>query len=362
MKTTTFLRHSVIASAMLALLGTAGAYAADDTKPANRTIGYAIWDFEWALYQTQGAKTECPEGLNKLGPREQFKTLYPEGGPKKSIIDTQLAYESEVWHPTDKIPALPFHEAVGKTAIGLNLDGKVGPNDFTSPEGVTGVDNQLYRALGCIENYRNNSSVLGFDKTFFRKNQISRMLIQITDVDSLINDDDVTVTTYRGQDALINDATGDKYMGGGTQQLDTRWGKEFISHAKGKIVNGHLITEPLDFYLPLETARDEAATWWIRGARFSLNLTPDRAEGLVAGYVDIDRFYFGRNRSWSTHHLSYGQESSISLHRELMRLADGYPDPATGKNTAISSAMKLSMVQVHILPDTTPKAQSVAKN
>jgi hypothetical protein len=357
----TNLKRVAVAGTVFAFLATgSAALAADGTAPRNREIGYVINDFEWALHQTEGAKTECPNGLNKLGPREQFKALYPENGAAKTIVDTQLAYESEVWWPSNKIEAFPFYEAQGKVAIGLDLDGKTDANDFTSPDGKAGIDNQLYRALGCIDNYRSGASVLTFDKTFFKKNQISRMLIHVTDVDSLANDDDVTVTTYRGQDPLMFDATGEGYVPGGTQRLDTRWGKEFINQAKGKIVDGELITEPLNFYLPLEIARQEAAIWWIREARFALRLTPERAEGLVAGYADVDRFYYSRNRVWSTHHLSYGQESSLSLHRALKRLADGLPDPATGENTGISSAMKLWLVQVHILPDNIPRTSNLA--
>lgn len=359
---TTFAKNVVVASGALVLLNCPGTAMGAGSVPANRSIGYVIDDFEWALYESEGAKSECPNGLNKMGPREQFKALFPEGGAKKSVIETQLAYESEVWWPQGKIEPFPFYEASGKVVPGLNLDGREGPNDFTSPDGKRGIDNQLYRALGCIENYRQKSSVLNFDKTFFKKNQISRMLIQLTDVDSLVNDDDVTVTTYRGQDPLMTDASGAGYLPGGTQRLDIKWGKEFINSAKGKIVDGILITEPLDFYLPLEIARDEGANWWIRGARFSLNLTPERAEGLVAGYADLDRFYYSRNRVWSTHHLSYGQESSISLFKSLKRLADGYPDPVTGENTAISSAMNLKLVQVYILPEQTPRTKNLAVN
>jgi hypothetical protein len=352
-----------VAGAVVTLLTYgAAAVANDGTAPPNRTIGYVINDFEWAVHQTPGAKSECPNGLNKMGPREQFKAMFPDDGTKKSIIETQLAYEAAVWWPQNKIQDLPFYEAQGKVAIGLDLDGKTDENDFTSPDGLGGVDNQLYRALGCIDNYRSGASVLTFDKTFFKKNQISRMLIQITDVDSLINDDDVTVTTYRGQDPLMFDATGEGYVPGGTQRLDIRWGREFINQAKAKIVDGQLTTEPLDFYIPLEIARDEGANWWIRGGRFSLSLTAERAQGLVAGYADIDRFYYSRNRVWSTHHLSYGQESSISVYRSIKRLADGYPDPATGENTAISSAMKLWLVQVHILPEQTPRTSNLAGN
>ena len=36
----------------------------------------------------------------------------------------------------------------GKISYGLNLDGRIGPNDFTSPEGEKGVDNNMFRAIG----------------------------------------------------------------------------------------------------------------------------------------------------------------------------------------------------------------------
>ena len=52
--------------------------------------------------------------------------------------------------------------------------------------------------------------------------------------------------------------------------------------------------------------------------------------------------------TWSTHHQSYGQLSSPSLYKAMRRLADGYPDPATGQMTAISSALSVKFVQAYL--------------
>jgi hypothetical protein len=41
----------------------------------------------------------------------------------------------------------------------------------------------------------------------------------------------------------------------------------------------------------------------------------------------------------------------MSLYKALRRLADGYPDPSTGANTAISSALHATFTQVYILPE-----------
>jgi hypothetical protein len=54
-------------------------------------------------------------------------------------------------------------------------------------------------------------------------------------------------------------------------------------------------------------------------------------------------------RNDSTHHLSNGQISGISLYKALRRLADAYPDPDSGANTAISTALDVKMTQVFIV-------------
>ena len=152
------LRMLAAPCAFAAGLLVAGAASADNA-PAGRTIGYVLTNEYWAIYQSPDGKAECPKGFND-GPREQFKVLFPEDGKKRTLMETQLARESEIWFPTTKPEQFPFYEAEGKTSYGLNLDGRVGPADFTSPEGEKGIDNNMYRALGCISNYRGPDGTL----------------------------------------------------------------------------------------------------------------------------------------------------------------------------------------------------------
>ena len=78
------------AAVCAAMFAAGGALAASDAPPGHR-IGYAMYEYEWALYQTPDGKTECPKGFND-GPREQFKVLFPERKDKKyTVLDTQLA-------------------------------------------------------------------------------------------------------------------------------------------------------------------------------------------------------------------------------------------------------------------------------
>jgi hypothetical protein len=182
-----------------------------------------------------------------------------------------------------------------------------------------------------------------------RRYNDNRVLLELTGVDDLSNDADVTVTTYRGLDGLLTDATGNDFISGGTQRVDLRWGKQYIQRVKGKIVDGTLITDPIDtLMIPWGVTFDTNGYQLFRGLRLRLKLTPGGAEGLMAGYVDVESFTHHLNTSWSTHHQSYGQLSSPSQYRALKRLADGYPDPQTGANTAISSAVNVKFTQVFI--------------
>lgn len=312
----------------------------------NGTIGYVMTERVWAVYETKDGKEECPQGFND-GNREEFKKIFPDGKPR-TVVETQLKREGEQWHPETATYKLPHKEVQGKISYGLNLDGKVDANDFDSPEGEKGIDNQLYRANGCIGGYRKGGSFQDFENLFMKQSEDSRVLIELSGVDDLSNDNDVTITTYRGLENLLTDATGDAFVPGGTQRIDMRWGKRYISQAKGKIVDGTLLSDPMDSLL-IPWGRGVSYQYQVfRGARFSLKLTPQTAEGLLAGYADVDSYTLRKNEGWSTHHQSYGQFSSITQRQAMNRLADGFPDPKTGKNTAISSAMRVKFTQVFI--------------
>jgi len=348
----TMASHALAAVAALALgAGPAAAQENSGDLPAvvkDGKIGFVLTHRYWSVYQTPEGKVECPNGFND-GPREQFKQLFPEDGTKRTLLETQLMREGRQWFPTTAEEQFTFKEAGGKISFGMDLDGKVKDTDFTSPEGKKGIDNQMYRAMGCISNYRApEGTIYHFENEYLRRYNTNRFMIELSGVDSLVNDDDVTVKSYRGLDQLLTDATGAAFIPGGTQRIDERWGKFVQATWKGKIVDGVLITEPADVSIPASATFDTSAFHEFKGMRFELKLTGERAEGVMAGYVDVEAFNHHLNTSWSTHHQSYGQLSAPSMYRALRRLADGYPDPQTGEMTAISSALNVKFTQVYI--------------
>lgn len=341
-----FSKTTVAAALGMALAATGSARAEGPAPLQDGRIGYAVADAHFSVYQTADGKQECPQGLNPMGPREIFKQLWPNGG---RMEDTVMVREGLNAFPADRPPLFPYLETQGTIGYGLNLDGKIGPKDFTSPEGEKGVDNAFYRVTGCATGFRGpDGQVQLFASKFLRGFQYNRMMIEISGADNLVNDASVDVTIMRGRDPLLLDSTGEKVAPGGSQRLDEKYGKKLIQRLHGKIENGVLITEPV-----------KEATWaWqiesnhprslrIRDMRLQLKLTGAGADGLMAGYFDVMTLLDWTN-GYATHHLAYDRLDSPEFYWALRKNADAYPDPKTGEMTALSSAITLNMAQVFI--------------
>lgn len=347
------MKLAVAATALLCLAGGAlaqevGAGGASQLPPTVRDgkIAFVLTSRVWAIYDTADGKKECPAGFND-GPREQYSKLFPNDGKKRTLAETRLIREGRQWHPETSTETFKFSYAGGDTSYGANLDGKMDANDFTSPDGTKGVDNELYRALGCILEFRDDQGRARTDELVTRYNY-NRLIVEISDVDSLENDDEVIVHTYRGLDELLPDAMTKSYLAGGTQNVDERWGRVAEYTLYGKIVDGVLITDPANMKLVWSGSFGTTGFELLKDYSFRLKLTGDKAEGLMVGYLDIDGFIHRLNSTASTGIQTYGKLSTPSLYHALKRLADAYPDPETGEMTAISSALAVKLVQTYV--------------
>jgi hypothetical protein len=81
---------------------------------------------------------------------------------------------------------------------------------------------------------------------------------------------------------------------------------------------------------------------------------------VLGAYVPVADWGHRFQINWSTHHASYGQMSTPSIIRAMREMADAYPDPETGKNTAISAAATMKFVQAYIVHPAQPGAGKVA--
>lgn len=330
-------------------LNTGGRTLTLSEAPPDGKIGFVLTYLYWSIYQSEDEKTDCPQGYNS-GPREQYSAKFPDDGPAPTMEEAQLKFETQTWLPTTESDGFPFYEPQVQLSYGLNLDGDVTPEDYVSPTGEEGIDNQIYRTVACIEGFRGPIGVeYVFQNKAITSDAYNRMMIQLSGVDSLIDDPEVQVTVYRGRDRLMTDASGVNIVPGGTQVVDMQWGKSLIRHINGAIVDGTLITDPIpDLIMPWQNL-GVPTYQQIRDMRMQLKLTSTDAEGLIAGYADVETWYKFMIRNDSTHHLSNGYISGISLYKQLRRAADAYPDPNTGQNTAISASLDAKFVQVHII-------------
>ncbi len=354
----TIFSKSVCAASVLAVGFASVALADEASSIKDGRIGFVLSTAHWSVYQTADGKKECPEGLNPHGPREIFKTLYPEGG---RMEDTVLVRQGLNAYPADHGAQFPYLETHGTTALGLNLDGKVGPKDFTSPDGEKGIDNAFYRVTGCNTGFRGpEGQVQLFANKFMQRLAFGRMMIELSGVEDLTNDPSVEVTIYRGLDQLLLDSTGENVAPGGSQRVDEKYGKKLIQHLRGKIEDGVLVTDPV-----------AKGTWaWqiepgiprslhVHDMRFRLNLTPTKASGYLAGYFDVDSLLHW-TMGYATHHLAYDRLDAPEFYWAMRKVADAYPD-ATGANTALSSAISITMSQVFIQHSEEPAAKVAAQ-
>jgi hypothetical protein len=337
-------QHIVALSALL-LGASQGALAkpASEIPVVEGTVGYALTDMRWSVYQAESGDAECPDGLNNSGPREQFDALYPKQDQPRALKDTVLRREAAIWLPEVQGNPFPWREARGATGFGLDLNGRSDAEDFTSPDGERGVDNELYRVIGCVEEFRGPTGrFYHLINRFVRDFAFNRVLIEIRGVDSLSNDDNVQVVSYRGLDRLLVDATGTEIIPGGTQRIDRRWGKRYIQQWSGTIKDGVLTTDAADITLPRSIYESMPGEQYLRDGRLRLKVSTLGASGLLAGYADVEHWYRQMMQS------SSGQFSYPALRQALQHRADAFPDPRTGENTAISSSFNVSFTRVFI--------------
>ena len=257
------------------------------------------------------------------------------------------------YNPTSAKDQLPYPQIQSKVAYGLNLDGTTDGRatrnsckheKFVSPEGQPGIDNQLYRLIGCSRVWRKGGPNYEYSQQMFVQDPYNRVLMEISNVTDERNSPHVKVTFYKGVDVLLRDAA-DKPIPWQPQRIDVRY-PQLITHTDGKIVDGVLETEPVDRYVP-RRIEDAPVTSLLRGMRVQLKLTDTTADGLVGGYEDFATWY----RSYSKTYTASASEtwSPPSTYATGRSLLDGYPDPKTRECTAISAAYHVQAVRAMIV-------------
>jgi hypothetical protein len=199
--------------------------------------------------------------------------------------EPELPYFPEAWsiEPATHLNALyrvHFYGAEEGVAAGWNLDGEISPEDddascghgdFVSPEGEEGIDNQMAMVWALAE------SLIGEAVVALLQDGINEgrmlLMLELSDVDDLVNDEDVTLTLYRSIEVPIVSVAG-FLMPDQTFRTDPDFPTLTFEHAA--IVDGHVKAGPFDLAFPIYA--------------FNANFLV----GLADGYVEFDIDAAGR--------------------------------------------------------------------
>ncbi len=329
------------------------------------TRGFIVTNFAFASYD--GGPADCPDGLNMSAKdiylqslpaaererlskpeaeKELWKLLYAPGGN----LGPGKRTHNRCADPED-FESPPLRTIQGHVADGMDLQGASTANvckhqRFTSTDGKTEVDNQLWRAMGCIRGWRHGADIEKYAHDNIRAGEYT-ILLEITGMTDPRNDGHVQVGFYSSTDQASVDAAGNVLPDASLQVHDD---PRYRAVANGRVIDGVVTTDPVDVRLKYRSAGYVDTDFYIRGARLRLELQPDgSAKGIIGGYYDVETLYDGFIRQPQVVTSVLLAYSCPAVYAALNQFADGYPDPKTGKCSAISTAFRLEAIPAFVV-------------
>jgi hypothetical protein len=335
----------------------------------------------WFSQATNSDEKDCPGGPNPGVQLQYLKNLADLGYSAKQI--EEMVRKSQDGEGTEMFDALRFRGRLdgqpvspyiypattvdpkwkaitGKFAYGFNLDGRgeTTRNGFEDPEThEKGVNNELYRALGCYISMRGS---LSGRPTYWAwawgqlKDSQPAWLITLDGAD-LSKDGPITVTFDRALEHLKSNVDGSP-RADATYRIDS----DYRSHNsfKGDIKNGVItISDHTDFRMlqnPLVASEFKLSKTHLR-----MRLKPDGSlDAFIGGYQPWSDLYFSFASG------GIGIEQCVTgdipgLYWLMRKHADAEPDPKTGQNTTISATYYMEAVPAFAAAPL-PNSQKVA--
>jgi len=246
-------------------------------------------------------------------------------------------------------------EVVSRIGDGFNLDGKIGANDFVSPDGEKGIDNALYRAWGCDAPWRGNgNATLDMRSNDKMQEGLYTMVIRISGNQDPMNDKDATLEIGYSPDKIVKDARGNIATDFSYRIVKT----EQYTRMKARVANGVVETEQVaELHAPrIAWFYDHAGDANFHQGRIRLVIGADgNAKGLIGGYRNWRDIY-----AQNTFAQDGGQqgvrehEDGVALYYALKRNADGMRDARTGQNMGISTAYRITAASAYVVDSKKP--------
>jgi hypothetical protein len=316
---------------------------------------------------TDASDSQCPT-LSK-GPTEaDYYTYVPKAEAAKeraSLADKggiMNTLQGPLLRGPDKLNACrlpgivpdPGHPSPSsEVAWGLDLDNGAGASagtrehkNYLSPDGRSGIDNQLFSVDGCIPGLKRKGLLTMARNEGMRNGAIS-ILIEVSGIDDARNDDNVDVTILYSKDPMTKNALGSIILPNYTYRVaDDPELTQHFARVHGKMVNGIIETDPIEAITFHEGGMLRLT---FHAARLRVELLPDGTmKGLVGGYQDWRELM----NFWGPQfHFEQGMGFRCpAMYQAFKRAADGMQDPISGEFTAVSSAYQFEGVAAFIPP------------
>ncbi|MEZ5744451.1 MAG: hypothetical protein R3D89_12205 [Sphingomonadaceae bacterium] len=383
------------AVAAVALLGPMSAAPARGEKdervlpdpPANGVMGFVVADF---LDPIVPGTEACPDGpspklrdafLEGLSAEERARLTMPENSE-----ELERGWRSQVFgaggtnicSQPDMFDRPLLSTVQNDLAWGLDLDGDGGAGkgsdttcageDFVSPEGMRGVDNQSYRVQGCKLEWRGldgmPSDISVGIRQFHQSGEWTQVIL-LRGVDSLEHDPDVEVIYGNTPDRPFMDSKG-RFLPGATFTISDEPPRH-RNVLKGRIDNGVLTTVPTHIELTqtwgqggARDIRGNRATYDYHEGRLRLEFQTDGSlKGLVGGYRPLFDIIISPSLGGVGSAVVAGIDCAAEL-KTLRKYADGMRNPQTGQCEGISSAQQITAVPAFV-NDIPPKTRTAAR-
>ncbi len=355
----------LIFSALVPLLASAPARATESRS-------YAV---SWFAPATNSQDGDCPEGINPPWAQQELKNLADLGySPQQiallarkdaernrredydGVIDVIMAHRGRLnGHAVDPMtyPATvvdpQLHYVRGKYAYGFNLDGKgaASPNSFEDPEThELGVNNELYRALGCLRVFRGTleSPPVYYFYIFGQIKDSQPVWLITLSGDDLSHDGDVDITFDRALEHMRYNTDGTPRPDE-TYRIDSDPRSHHVFH--GRLKDGVItLANPGSDSIYMLENQLYINEFRLSQVHMRLRLKADGTlDCMMGGYQPWADWYWAITASGSESTEAQGiDQDAVGMYYLLKKLADGGPDPKTGLNALISATYYIKAV------------------
>jgi hypothetical protein len=325
---------------------------------------------DWAYDVPKENPGECPEGMNitdeeffseeYAAVRDEVKKRWDAGDREGALelLPDDACQDPSVWPDPGHILLEGNASVAGIDLDGVNSSAKDGGqcahDDFVGADGVAGIDNQHYRLMGCVEGYRPDGL---FDRLFDTKSSILENgyapLLELKLVEGTLKDGRVEARLFTSAGPVTKDANNNV-----VPDMSQLVHEDPMYHSEvfpGQIKDGLFTAGPVDTKLRFKVQAIDNH-YYFKDLQIRAEMLPDGGmEGILAGYWDIENtFDFLTEVYIGPIHLGRAAANNIGymcsgVYHALPRVADGHPDPETGKCTSMSTVIKFAAVPAFVI-------------